>query len=325
MEEGMIKNMRMCDLVTCRMLFGACTLFALVLACGSLTTVSAQGSGSWAITQAQEAVRQRINNRERGNNQAIRFNRDTQTEVRSSTVVHVSGTGTFSDNSGSYNNAGRRREFSYEALVSNRNRNRGRADVSDVRYDLRDAWSGNGRDNNDRRGESGVNDNRGRGNNNDNPGGGGYRGGPRPDGRVSYSGPIMNRHSDKGLDVADQSTRDGANIQQWSFADQPNQNWNVIDLGNGDVAILSQHSGMAITVQGGRDQNGANIIQRTWNNSRQQRWRLEQVGGDFYRIVSVDNGKVLDVSEAGKENGASIHLWDYVNKANQQWRLRRER
>ena len=103
--------------------------------------------------------------------------------------------------------------------------------------------------------------------------------------------------------MADQSTQDGANIQQWSYADQPNQNWNVIDLGNGDVAILSQHSGMAITVQGGRDQNGANIIQRTWNNSRQQRWRLEQVGGDFYRIVSVDNGKVLDVSEAGKEKG----------------------
>ena len=147
----MIKNMRMCDLVNCRMPFGAGALFALVLACGSLTTVSAQGSGSWAITQAQEAVRQRINNRERGNNQAIRFNRDTQTEVRSSTVVHVSGTGTFSDNSGSSNNAGRRREFSYEALVSNRNRNRGRADVSDVRYDLRDEWSGNGRDNNDRR------------------------------------------------------------------------------------------------------------------------------------------------------------------------------
>jgi len=148
-------------------------------------------------------------------------------------------------------------------------------------------------------------------------------GGNRPDGRVSYSGPIMNRHSDKSLDVTGQSTQDGANIQQWGYADQANQNWDVVDLGNGEAAIISRHSGLALTVQGGRDNNGANIIQRSWNGTRQQRWRLEQVGGDYYRIVSVDNGKCLDVTAQGKENGANIQLWDYANQANQQWRLKR--
>jgi hypothetical protein len=130
----------------------------------------------------------------------------------------------------------------------------------------------------------------------------------RPNGRVSYSGPITNRRSERVLDVTEQSMQDGANIQQWSYADQPNQNWDVIDLGNNEVAIVSRHSGRALTVQGGRDNNGANIIQRGWNDTRQQRWRLEQTGGDYYRIVSVDNGKCLDVTEQGKENGANIQL-----------------
>jgi Ricin-type beta-trefoil lectin domain len=145
----------------------------------------------------------------------------------------------------------------------------------------------------------------------------------RPDGRVSYSGPIMNRRSDKALDVTGQSTQDGANIRQWGYADQANQNWEVIDLGAGEVAIISRHSGKAIAVQGGRDDNGANIIRRSWNGAPQQRWRLEQVGGDYYRIVSVGNGKCLDVTEQGKQDGAGVQLWAYANQSNQQWRLRR--
>ncbi|MEP7337827.1 MAG: RICIN domain-containing protein [Acidobacteriota bacterium] len=145
----------------------------------------------------------------------------------------------------------------------------------------------------------------------------------RPNGRVSYSGPIMNRHSDKALDVTEKGMQDGANIQQWGYADQPNQNWDVIDLGNNEVAIISKHSGRALTVQGGRDNNGANIIQQGWRDARQQRWRLEQTGGDYYRIVSVDNGKCLDVTAQGKQDGADIQLWDYANQANQQWRLKR--
>lgn len=366
-------------------LFAACAL--LILTSGNLSQVSAQSSGAWAVARAQQAVRQQINTQETGRSQTIRFNNDAQTESRSNMTVRVSGTGTFLNDNNSRNNsrnaAGRSRDFSYEAIVSNRGRNRNSGgNVSDVRYDWTGGWPNDRRDNNDR-GENGyraqniycasddgrrhtcainttggnvrlvkqqsgstcvqgrnwgfnqtgiwvdrgcradfeVSSNRGRGN--DNNANTGYGGNNQPAGRVSYTGPIMNRHSDKGLDVVEQSTQNGAQIQQWSFADQPNQNWNVIDLGNGEVAIISRHSGLALTVQGGRDNNGANIIQRNWNDSRQQRWRLEEVRDDYYRIVSVDNGKCLDVTEQGKQNGANIQLWDYANQANQQWRLKR--
>ena len=326
-----MKHIGVRTLVNRNTFLAAFSLLAVILTSGSLNTVLAQGSEYRAIDQAQRAVRQRImsqeggrDSREPGRNLTVLFNSDAQTVFRSSTEVRVRGTGTFSRNNDynhsrsndsryndSRNNGGGSRDFSYEATVNNRN---GYGNVSGVRYDWRGGWSGNGGGNRDRGYNDGVNYDR------DNNRGGN---GNRPNGRVSYSGPIMNRHSDKALDVTERSNQDGANIQQWSYADQPNQNWDVIDLGNGESAIISQQSGRALTVQGGRDNNGANIIQQSWRGSPQQRWRLEQIGSDYYRIVSVDNGKCLDVTQEGKQDGANIQLWDYANQSNQQWRLRR--
>jgi hypothetical protein len=310
------------NIVVQKMVLSAFALLAVVLAGGVGSTVLAQGSGDRAIDQAQRAVRQRIISQEGGRNVSVLFNTDAQTDLRSRNEVRVSGTGSFSRNNDSRysnsrdndpryndsrNNRGASRDFSYEAIV-NRNRY---GSVSGVRYDLRGDRSDDGRWNN------------GRGNSDGRNTAGGFGSANRPNGRVSYSGPIMNRHSDKALDVTERSNQDGANIQQWSYADQPNQNWDVIDLGNGESAIISRQSGRALTVQGGRDNNGANIIQQSWRGSPQQRWRLEQIGSNYYRIVSVDNGKCLDVTEEGKQDGANIQLWDYANQSNQQWRLRR--
>jgi hypothetical protein len=386
-----MKNIGVSALAPRNSFFAAFALLALILAggaSGGLRSVLAQGSGDRAIDQAQQAVRGQITSREGGRNPTVVFNSDAQTELISNTGVRVRGTGAFSHNNdsryaNSRNNDGQSRNFSYEAIVNNRNRNRNsNGNVSGIRYDWRGGWSGNGGGDGGYRAQSiycasddgrrhtcpvntggvvrlvtqksgspcvqgrtwGFNPNsiwvdrgcradfevgRGRGDgaygrdNDRRDNNSGYGNVNRPNGRVSYSGPIMNRNSDKALDVTGQGMQDGANIQQWSYADQANQNWDVIDLGNNEVAIISRHSGRALTVQGGRDNNGAIITQQGWNDNPQQRWRLEQTGGDYYRIVSVDNGKCLDVTQQGKEDGAGIQLWDYANQANQQWRLKR--
>jgi len=383
-----MKNIEVSTLVNHNTFFAASTLLTIILASGGLSGVLAQGSGDRPIDQTQRAVRERITSREGGRNPTVVFNSDAKTEFIWNRGVRVRGTGAFSRNNDPRNNNdtrynyGESRNFSYEAIVNNRNRDRDSDNkVSGVRYDWRGGWSGNVRDN-DRNGDGGyraqsiycasddgrrrtylvntggvvrlVNQRsesacvegrtwgftrnsvwvdrgcradfevgRGRGDGAYGRGNDSSHGSDaRPDGRVSYSGPIMNRRSDKALDVTGQSTQDGANIQQWGYADQANQNWDVIDLGATEVAIIIRHRGKAITVQGGRDDNGANIIQRSSNGAPQQRWRLEQVGGGYYRIVSVDNGKCLDVTGQGKQDGASIQLWAYANQANQQWRLK---
>jgi len=114
------------------MFFAVFTLLAVVIASGSLGL--AQGSGDRAIDQAQRAVREQITSREGGRDLMVRFNSDARTEFKSNVEVRVRGTGAFSRNTD-----GKSRNFSYEAVVNNRNRN-----VSDIRYDWRGDWHSSG-------------------------------------------------------------------------------------------------------------------------------------------------------------------------------------
>lgn len=134
-----MKNVRVSTSVSRRTLFAAFTLLVVILASDSLGGVLAQGSkdrtGSrdWAIVRAQQAVRERITGREGGHDPTVLFNRDAQTEFKSNREVRVRGTGTFSRTNDSRNNNPRNnnslnrdrwsRNFSYEAVTNNRNRN----------------------------------------------------------------------------------------------------------------------------------------------------------------------------------------------------------
>jgi hypothetical protein len=117
-------------------------LLVLILASGSLRSALAQGWGDWAIDQAQRVVREQITRREGGRNPTVVFNSDAQTEFISNRGVRVRGTGAFSRNNDPRYNNGQSRNFSYEAIVNNRNRN-SNGNVSVVRYDWRGGWSGN--------------------------------------------------------------------------------------------------------------------------------------------------------------------------------------
>ena len=92
-------------------LFAVPTLLAVMLAGDNLSMVSAQGSDSWAIAQAQRAVRQQVTNQEGGRGSTVTFNSNTQTELRSNGAVRVSGTGAFANNNNSRNNNARSRDF----------------------------------------------------------------------------------------------------------------------------------------------------------------------------------------------------------------------
>ena len=143
-----MKNIEVSTLVNRNTFFAAFTLLTVILASGSLSSALAQGPGDRAIDQVQRAVRERITSREDGRNTAVVFNSDAKTEFIWNRGVRVRGTGAFSRNNElRYNNDtrynyGESRNFSYEAIVNNRNRNRN-GNVSGVRYDWRGGWSGN--------------------------------------------------------------------------------------------------------------------------------------------------------------------------------------
>jgi hypothetical protein len=274
-------------------------LLTIILAGANLINVDAQGrydpQGRFdrnSINQAQQAVRNRIiSDNTAGRNSSVTFNRDANSSYISNNETRVTGTG-YVNRTG---RRGRQRTFSYEATV----RRNGR--VTDIRY----TW------------DNDFND----GGNWDN---GNLGGADRPTGNVRYRGPIINEHSGKGLDVSDRSTADGANIQQWDYANQGNQNWEVINVGRNEFAIVNRRSGKVLDVPDNRIyDNGATIQQYRWSTRANQRWRLENAGSGWFRIVNSASGKCLDVDSQSRDNGATINQWDCGNQESQRWRLSR--
>jgi hypothetical protein len=238
------------------------------------------------VQQAQQRIRQRMIQEQGGGNRArVEFNNDTSFNAIDNNETRVTGSGVYRRNN---NDPGR--SFNYNAVFNIYNGN-----LRTLNYN----FTGGG-----------------------GSGGGGGGGGGRPEGSVMYSGPITNQRSGKVLDVSNQSTADGANIQQWDYANQSNQRWDVIRLRGGEVAIVNQLSGKVLDVQNGSFANGANVQQYYWGNVPNQRWRLQNAGGGWYRIVSVRSGKCLDVQARSQDNGANIHQWACTGQPNQRWRLR---
>jgi hypothetical protein len=142
-----------------------------------------------------------------------------------------------------------------------------------------------------------------------------------PQGRVWFSGGVIARSSGKGLDVENRSTQDSAAVQQWDFANAPNQRWDVIDLGRGEFAFVSEGSNKVLDVQRGSTDDGGAVIQYRWNGGENQRWRLVRAGAGHYQIVNVGSGKCLDVQNNSQDNGARVQQWSCAGAPNQQWRL----
>lgn len=211
----------------------------------------------------------------------------------SNTEARVRGNGRYMRD---YNDRGR--DFSFDCTFNSRN-NSARATYN---------WSGSGWGGQYPDPDPGYN----------RPPSGGYS----PDGRVFFSGGTVSRLSGKCLDVEGRSTRNAANIQQWSCSGGSNQLWDVIDLGRGQFSIISHGSNKALTVSGGSS-DGANVEQNRWNGGDNQRWRVERAGGGAYRIVSVSNNSCLDVEGAKRDDGANIQLWGCSGGANQTWLFRK--
>lgn len=143
-----------------------------------------------------------------------------------------------------------------------------------------------------------------------------------PVGRSIYSGGIFNRASGKSLDVENKSMDDGANVQQWDFANAPNQVWDVVHQGLGQYSIVNKGSGRALDVTDKSTEDGANVQQYRFAKGANQLWRLDEQSGGYYQIINVGSGKCLDVENTRiKENGANVQQWRCAAAPNQLWRL----
>ncbi len=137
---------------------------------------------------------------------------------------------------------------------------------------------------------------------------------------------IVNRNSGKVLEVAGQSTADGANVQQGTYSGNSSQHWNVNPVDSrigGDwsyFSITSAQSGKSLDVDNWSLNNGGNIFMWATALGSNQQWYLEYAEDGWFYIRSRHSAKALDVYNNSTADGANVDQWDKAG-INQQWRF----
>ena len=130
---------------------------------------------------------------------------------------------------------------------------------------------------------------------------------------------IVNRNSNKALDVYQQSTADGAVIHQWDYLNANSQQWKLTGAGNGYFTLTNINSNKNLDVYQQGTADDTQIHQWTASNVNSQKWTLVSVGSGYYKIVNLNSGKVLDVYGASTANGGLVKQFTYTGGNNQQW------
>ncbi len=125
------------------------------------------------------------------------------------------------------------------------------------------------------------------------------------------------KHSGKVVDVANESTANGARAFQWVNNGGHNQHWSLLDAGDGYYRIVARHSGKSLSVS-----NSIGETQQSdYTGADTQKWLIEPAGDGFYKLTNKGTGRVLDVAGISQADGARILQWTYNGGDHQKWRL----
>jgi len=139
---------------------------------------------------------------------------------------------------------------------------------------------------------------------------------------------VVNRSSQKVMEVIGGDTADGANIRQNGYnATYAYQKWDIAPLSStngGDYSyysIRAAHSGSAADVHNWSLDPDGDVRQWTYGNGPNQHWFLEYADNGYFFIRSRWSGKYLEVEGGSGTAGANIQQGNGNGATYQQWRL----
>jgi endo-1,4-beta-xylanase len=129
------------------------------------------------------------------------------------------------------------------------------------------------------------------------------------------SGHLRGIGSDRCLDVPDQSTQNGTQLQIYDCWNGANQQWTHTDTG--ELTVYDGTTRKCLDAEGAATADGTAAIIWDCNGDANQQWTLNGNG----TITNAQSGLCLDVADHGTTNGSQVHLWTCHNGTNQQWTL----
>ncbi|MFC0713120.1 RICIN domain-containing protein [Cellulomonas biazotea] len=132
---------------------------------------------------------------------------------------------------------------------------------------------------------------------------------------------LVNRQSGKALEVANWSTADGANVQQWTRNDLAIQQWRFLDAGSGWYRLQNRHSGKVLDLWGWSTADGGEFRQYSDLNGVNQHFKLADSEGGRIRLLNRHSGKALGIHDRSTADGAWATQTQDGNQYNQQFEL----
>lgn len=136
---------------------------------------------------------------------------------------------------------------------------------------------------------------------------------------------IKSYYSGKYLDVANGSSSNNANIQQWYYNGCSAQKFKLVSAGDGYYYIYTGASGYSkvVDVAGKSTADGANILQYSYKGTANQKFKVVEVSSGVYAIKTgiTSGNSCLDVYGWSTAAGGNIAQWTYWGGACQLWYL----
>ena len=136
---------------------------------------------------------------------------------------------------------------------------------------------------------------------------------------------IKSNYSNLYLDVADGSSSNSTNIQQYSYLGSDRQKFKLVSDGSGYYYIYTGASSYSkvIDVAGKSTANGANILQYAYNGNTNQKFDIVEISDSVYAIKTciTSSASCLDVYNWSTESGGNIAQYSYWGGACQLWCL----
>ena len=125
-------------------------------------------------------------------------------------------------------------------------------------------------------------------------------------------------HSQKMLDVANGSDKEGTNVWQCNSNNSDAQKWFIKYDNDGYYNIISKCNKMYLTVEGGKNVNCANIVVSSAKNDISQKFRFNKIiplsgtqtiNDGIYQMATVlDTSKVVSVAGESNLSGGNVQL-----------------
>ncbi|RSM91529.1 hypothetical protein DMH04_00545 [Kibdelosporangium aridum] len=129
------------------------------------------------------------------------------------------------------------------------------------------------------------------------------------------TGEVLALAAGKCLDVPNNSTTPGTQVQIWGCVGGVNQSWTR--TASGQLTVYSGNTVRCMTALNNQTAPGTQVVISQCTGGAGQQWRFNANG----TITGVQSGICLDISGAATANGTKVILWTCHGGSNQQWTL----